>query len=561
MLNHYEILKEYFNNAAKNMLSRIDREPSSASYGYVKNNWSDYYEGDWYFGLLLACVEAYYFKGTDSYMNSEFLEGAETVMCGAERYIHEDGTMDLRVTNYHDPSLCAFSVRDFIGPALEIMVRNSNHTPLEDKVEAHIRAIISKMAPAIKNLGFHTPNHRWIICAALSYIKKYLNDDEAQTVMDKFFWEGIDCDEYGEYTERSTGIYNRICNHSFLSLTHTYDKKFLEYPIRNMRLMRSFYEPDNTICTIGSLRQDRGKSPDVDLYYFIYLPLALYTGDPEFAYFADRALKNIMAEASKRETPYEWLDAMMFYWFFAEPDWQKKETYEKIESYLPKRDLNVYIPNSGTGRVYLDGGATATVLRTTSPDFFKFQIGKYTVCARAGGAFFGYPHSQFRPKKMEKTEHGFRLISNEEAGYRSQFEEPPETSDWHRMDHSKRHIINVRHFDTVVDISFIDRKIAFDVSYGGDDLIPVKLEFMMTPGGKVETEQMNFITRAGDYVFLKNGSMIVRFDGGTAVKFSGGSYGHFAAEDMRGTEHVPSGMFTLCLDASTPAKMHFEIEY
>jgi hypothetical protein len=561
MLDHYKYHKQFFENGIYGLLSRVDRNPDDEEYGYVRNNWSDYYEGDWYFGIALAFVEAYYIEGIRSYHDDELLRAVDDIYSAIEKYIHEDGTMDLRVTNYHDPSLCAFVVRDTAGPMLELFDTFSTHTELEDKTEAHLRSIVKKMAPAIKHLGFHTPNHRWIFCAALSYIKKYLGDNEAQSVMDKFFWEGIDCDEYGEYTERSTGLYNRICNHSFVSLAHTYDKKFIEYPTRNMRLMRSFYEPDNSICTLGSLRQDKGKSQNVDFYYMIYLPLALSTRDPEFAFYSDRALNNILADGIKNDRPIEYIDAFIMYFLMSEPEWTKSETYESIPSYLPKRDLDIFLPNSGTGRVYLDGGATATVLRTSAPDFFKFQIGKYSIVARAGGAFFGNPHSQFRPKKMEKTENGFRLISNEEAGYRSQLDEPPETSDWHRMDHSKRHILNVRRFDTVVDISFSGRKVAFDVDFGGDEYIPVKFELTMTPGGKVETDNMNFIARAGDYVYLKNGGMTMRFDGGTSVKICGGAYKHFTAEDMRGTEHVPSDSFTVCFTGSTPDKLHFEIEY
>lgn len=560
MLDHYKILKEYFDNAAYGMLSRIDKDPKSPSYGYVKNNWSDYYEGDWFFGIALACVEAYYLKGIKSYHDAAFLDAAENVLSGAERFIHDDGTIDLRITNFHDPSLCAFVIRDTLGPMIEIISKNTEHTPKEDALSSHMISILERMAPAVKHLGFHTPNHRWIFCAALSFIKKYLGDDEAEEVMNKFFWEGVDCDEYGEYTERSTGIYNRICNHSFLSLTHTYDKKYLEYPTRNMRLMRSFYEPDNTICTLNSIRQDRGNTPDMNIYYFIYLPLALFTHDPEFAYFADRGLRYLMSDAEKSEKPFEYIDCMLMYWFFAEEEWQKPETFDGIPSYLPKRNLDIYLPDSGTGRVYLNG-ATATVLRTNHPDFFKLQIGRYSVFARFGGSFFGLPHSQFRPGKMEKTERGFRLISNEEAGYRSLLDEPPETSNWYRMDHSKRKMINVRHFDTVADISFEGRKVIFDISHSGDDLILTKLELVMTPNGKVETTDLNFIAKPNDYVYLKSGEMTVRFDGGTALKLVGGSYAHFSAENMRGTEQVPPGFFTVCLSGSTPGKIHLEMEY
>ena len=71
---------------------------------------------------------------------------------------------------------------------------------------------------------------------------------------------------------------------------------------------------------------------------------------------------------------------------------------------------------------------------------------------------------------------------------------------------------------------------------------------------------MAFTARADDYVYFKSGKMTVSY-GGTVFELTGGSCAHFAADNMRGTERVPSGTFTVCLTAITPGKLHLKIKY
>lgn len=557
MLNHFKIIKERYENSIYGYIDRIDLDSNSASYGTTPDRWNPMYEARSFAHAAYVLIIGYYLKGTKCYRDQKLLELASASLDGMNRYIYSDGSIDLRETNFHDPANCAFVVRDLIGPAAEVMMKLNEHTELEESVFSKLADIIKRLGKAMETLGFHTPNHRWVISSALAYVYKITKDENALEIMRKFFWEGIDCDEYGEYTERSTGTYNKICDMSFLQLTQvTGDKKYLEYAVRNMKLMRSFYEPDNTICTLNSMRQDRGKSPSIAMYYGVYLPLAIYTEDPEFAYYADRIFKNTLLEEDKTDNPRRGLDPLGAYWFIMNEDWEKK--MEEIPAYLPERDLDIYLPKSGTARV-LDGGRSLTVLRTTSPDFLKFQFGTHSVCARAGGSFFGFPHAQFRPKTMEKTENGFRLISHEEAGYRSQLETPPETSEWRMMDHSKRHIINIQHFDTTVDITPTKKGFAIDMEYSGSENIPTKLELLLDPDCKVELDQIEFVARPDDYIYLKNGSAIIRYRDGKVLKIDGGAYAHFYAENMRGTEPVPHGVLTLALTGSTPGKIHIEV--
>jgi len=560
MLNHYEFLSKHYALGIYDMINRIDRDPSSPGYGLVCEYNPEVADAAWYYTFAFSILLCYYIKGEACYRDEKILDAVDVVLDAGERMMHDDGTVDLHVTNFHDPSYCGFSVRDALGPMLDVIKKYTLHAPLEDKIEARLISMISRMGKAMEQFGFHTPNHRWIICSALSYVYKFTGDEKALDTMNKYLWEGIDCDEYGEYTERSTGVYNLICNRSFLFLAHTTgDKKYLEYPARNMRLMHSFYEPDKTICTMNSMRQDRGKtSITSDIYYTIYLPLALYTRDPEFAYYSDSFLRVLMGEAMKSESPYIYRDAEKMYWFLMHEEWQNG--FEDIPSCPPTRNRDIYLPDSGIARIYRDD-ATVTVVRSNSPDFFKLQTGKYSISARFAGSFFGAPHSQFRPKTMEKTEKGFKLISNEVAGYRSQFDEPPETSVWRHMDHSKRHIINMQSFDVTADVAVDGRTVTLDIEYGGADTIPIKLELMLDSGCRFETENVSFTSHPSDYIFLRSGKATITFDAHHKIEIDGGAYAHSMAENMRGAEHVPEGCFTICLTGKTPGKMHLTFKF
>ena len=554
MLDHFSYLRKYFAEGQMNTLKGVCRDKDSMFYGIHPEVWPNQVEASNFFYPVSHFVMAYYLKGYECYRNDAFMEAAELALTQGQRFIHDDGTTDLKMTNFHDPSNNAFIIRDSLGPAVDVMARNSQHTDAENRVEQLLIKTLIKMSKPMETLGFHTPNHRWIICSALSYVYKYTHDEEALNTIGKFLWEGIDCDENGEYTERSAGMYNHQCNISFIKYAYvTGDNSFLEYPIRNMKMMRSYYEPDGSICTMNSMRQDRGSSIGIDVYYDVYLTLALFTGDPEFAYYADMCLRRLMAEEVRVGHPIAYHDARLIYWTFVNDAWEEK--WKTIDSYLPDRKTDLYFEKSGIARVFSRNTAL-TVLRTNQPDFIKFQIGGSSMCVRAGGSFFGVPHAQFRAKTFEKTENGFRLSSTEEAGYRSQFDQPPITSEWRHMDHSLRRIINVRNFTTTFDIVPFDGGFSLDTSYAGDDDIPVKLELTFAPGCRVETDVFVFSARGGDYVYYKGGTVRLRFPTGGVLTIEGGSATHYGGEYLRGTEHVPADCFTLCLTSATPNGFH-----
>ena len=71
-------------------------------------------------------------------------------------------------------------------------------------------AIIRDAADALCHCGFHTPNHRWAIASVLMLCAKLFDKPECRTAAEAILKEGNDCNEDGEYAERSAGNYNRI---------------------------------------------------------------------------------------------------------------------------------------------------------------------------------------------------------------------------------------------------------------------------------------------------------------------------------------------------------------
>ena len=197
---------------------------------------------------------------------------------------------------------------------------------------------------------------------------------------------------------------------------------------------------------------------------------------------------------------------------------------------------------------------TTTVLATRGPVFFQMNYGTSILQCRFAGSFFGDPHSQFRGREIIPTEDGYKLICNEFAGYRSQFDEKPETSNWRRMDHSKRQTINVQNFRTEITVHILKDGATIDVETFGCERIPTKFEFSLMPGGKLFTDSIMMQPKAGDYMILREGNAQYFVDGLRYFEIEGGYSQHWNAEHMRGAVPVNPSKFTIAMTTSTPQK-------
>ena len=550
MKNHYELIKERFFKTFDPSFKReaVVNDPDRLPL-YLSTAGSDQgvTDGAEFASVLVSCTLAYYLEGSPRYRDPELLEHAYVGLCHYEEYMHEDGSDDLLTTNFHDPAQTGFHVHS-IYVVTELIARLTAHTPAEEKLFEKIKEILRKNGHAMATLGFHTPNHRWVISGALAIAYRYTGEQEFLDAIEEFVREGVDCDEYGQYAERSTGCYNNICNYSFELMGAFLERpEFYEYTRRNIRLMYHFIEPDGSVNTLASTRWDNSGSYSIAPYYPHYVLFGLMDRDPEFAYMADALYDKYGDFVLGDRLPF------MLTYLTLHPEIASR--YAEITPRAPKKDQSIFLANSRYVRIYKpERNLTMTAIGTRGPVFFQMNYGSSILQVRFAGSFFGDKYSQFRAREVVQTEDGYKLICDQNAGYKTRLPEKPETSDWWRMDHSKREVINVQNFHTEITLHILEDGVTMDIETSGCERIPTKLEISMAPGGKLFTRSIMAQPKAGDYFFFADDTAKYFVDGVRYFEIEGGFFQHWNAEHMRGSVPVSPSKFTLAMTASTPQK-------
>ncbi len=550
MKNHYQHLK-------KRLLAILERDLKVYRLQEDPEKWKEYLftagtnkgltDGIDYSSMVPRLIIAYYLEDSPYYRDDSLLERAYACLCRYEEFLHEDGSPDNPISNFHDPAHAGFQMLHMFSP-VELIARLTKHSAAEDQLYAKCLALMEKLGHAAATLGFHTPNHRWVISGALSVAYRHTKNPLFLNAIEEFLREGIDCDRYGEYTERSTGSYTAICNNALTTIAFWLDRpEYLEYPRRSLKLMMSFTEPDGTVNTLNSTRWDQGGLYTLQPFYCFYLLYALIDQNPEFAYIADSLLdeeKGLPASPRLQLT----MPILMLH-----PE--LRERMDELQSRKPDADQSLFMPENKIVRIYRpEKDLTMTALATRTPVFFQMNYGASILQARFAGSFFGDPHANFRARIIEATENGYKLICEESQGYRARLKEAPPTSNWRQMDHSKRGMINIQTLRTEITVHFLEDGATLDIETFGCERVPTKLELSMQPGGTLFTESLVMTPQAGDYAFLREGKAEYFLDGIRAFVIEGASCKHLAGKNMHGTIPVSPKNFTLTMTDVTPQK-------
>jgi len=123
----------------------------------------------------------------------------------------DSGCFDLLATNFDSAPDTGFMIK-----AIAPVVRASRLIDDEGarRVADTLGEIIHTAIPGMVKGGFHTPNHRWVLSAALSMSLELYPDMAGMETVEQYLAETIDIKADGEYIERSAGGYNAICNRS-----------------------------------------------------------------------------------------------------------------------------------------------------------------------------------------------------------------------------------------------------------------------------------------------------------------------------------------------------------
>ena len=407
--------------------------------------------------------------------------------------------------------------------------------------------IMHKALDAIREGGFHTPNHRWGIAAALLQGSNLFAAEKEfaaglKNRAEQYLAEGIDGDEDGEYAERSTGNYNAVVNNAMMAMyQETGDEAFLGYVDRNLSMMLTYMDPDDTIFTQNSTRQDQGKLEYADKYFYQYLYMCSREKNPAFDGAAHKIIKDNMERGDLAPDCLHIVmnhDEMMGYHF---------EEYGFLEEYRK------FFRHAGVLRVRKPS-YTYTVLNGKSA-FLYFKSKGTTLCVKIGESCCDIRN--FIPQTIEELPDGCRLEAEAQSWYYLPFKEKQDTSDWWKMDQSKREKLISSRLKTTLEIREKEQGLELNLKAEGLDRLPLRLEICIPAGVSIEHPAFALEAGAGESMILKDGYLEIH-DGLTTVEIGPG-FGEHSFKGHYSGEEINSAGYTVYANGYTPLEKHFSL--
>ena len=547
----YEITLKRFEKAMRPLLLSVSRDPNSLYYGksrhenglYETGNNLGYIERS---ALLYLCPDSVYYK-------DQALLDLILLLCeGLKDSVHEDGTDDLAISNFHQPEL-------FNTPCLCVAYRHLNALPSKTEKEQAVVDIlynwIGRFGEGLLSGGFHTPNHRWVLTSALFYVYNTLGAKDERYVRkaSKFLAEKIDIDENGEFSERSAGMYSAVSDKALCEIAVEASKpELFDLVKRNLFLVYRYLEKGHLIFTQNSRRKDKGEVGSDTLFGFdkyadICLIAYANTGDLTFLQILDSALK--------KQTTYDPPQIVLRPFF----DYPELRTLQPDFTALPslEEEFHAFYPDSNIVRVKKNG-ATYSLL-AGNPNFLYITAGNISIQARMCSSFFA--KAQFIPDMIEKLgETTYRMHMHTWADYKLPFDNPPEGSEHYwSMDYQSRESTCRCDYGYTVDFTFTDNGINLRILTEGTEKVPFKLEFITDPGVFVRAGDAMTKATEGNFLCAAKGDIRICNTAGDHITIKGAFAEHFYHKDMRGSIASPANKFMLYLTGFSPIDKTIDI--
>jgi hypothetical protein len=425
---------------------------------------------------------------------------------------HPDGTIDLPSTNFHSPPDTAF-VLEPVCTSLSVVRGTRLDAPAE--AVADLERFARAAGEALVGGGIHTPNHRWVVCAALARLHALFPDPRYVARIDEWLAEGIDIDEEGQFSERSTSVYSPTCDRALVTVARLLDREALLDPVRrNLEMTLHYLHADGEVVTEASRRQDQYRRGSVAGYHLPYRYLALRDGDGRFA-AAARLAERTAGDALAGDLIH----------FLDDPSLGRPLP---PDAPLPD-DFARHFRGSDLVRIRR-GPVSATLLGANSC-FLSFHKGAATLEAvRLASAFFG--KGQFVADRLE-VEKGRCVLTQALAG---PYYQPLPPADRHPdgagdpADRGKRPQSEVQRLVSRLVVRESAGVFEIDVDVAGTDRVPVAIELGFRRGG--ELEGVAPLAGTPDAFLLAQGTGEYRL-GPDTIRFGPGRAAH-TWTDLRG---------------------------
>jgi len=460
-----------------------DGIPNALSTGGYISRWS----------ISVSCPESIY------YASANLLQSIEIGAQYLTKAQHSDGTIDLLGSNFHSPPDTAFSV-DNVALAYQLIAAIKG----AEKALIPLKKYLLKAGEALIVGGIHTPNHRWVVAAALLKLNTIWPDKRYVARAEEWLLEHIDIDPDGQYTEKSAGGYTAIVNRMLIEMAKGLKKpEILDAVRKNLNMTMYYVHPNGEVVTEASNRQDKGTIKFLNSYYYSYRYLALLDQNGEFAAMC-RLIEKSSAHANSEHLNY----------FLLEPDlWKELPSVKN----LPTNYVKTF-PYSGIVRIRR--GQWDTTILSNNPGFLTFHKGSAVLQGmRIAASFFG--KGQFQSSDIKQEGNNWILKNALEGPYYQPY--PPDKidpqGDLSKMPRTMRPKSEVQNLSYVVGISEHEEGINIDFEIKGTEGVPVTLELIFRPGGKLKGVN-SVMGKPNSYLFAdKEGSYSVGED---TIKFSPG---------------------------------------
>ena len=149
-------------------------------------------------GFVSALASAACAPGSKYYKSTELVEPLRLALGYLLAAQHpEDGTVDYYATNFHSPPDMAF-ILEVVCPACVLL--RASPVPALAALAGELGKFITRGADGLVTGGVHTPNHRWVVCAALASAHALFPDPRYVARIDQWLAETVDLDPDGQYT-------------------------------------------------------------------------------------------------------------------------------------------------------------------------------------------------------------------------------------------------------------------------------------------------------------------------------------------------------------------------
>ncbi len=470
-----------------------------------------FYDGNLYItpghvgGFLISACNAISTPESSYFKSTQLLKEMQDASQGLLALQHTDGTIDLLDTNFHSTPDTAFLIKE-LAPAFNRFKK----TPMQgaEKTVSNLEKFLKLAGEALTVGGIHTPNHRWVVSAALMRVYQVFPDQRYFVRINQWLSEHIDLDPDGQYTEKSTGGYSGIVDRSLVTVAIGLKKPELLDPVRkNHNMMQYYLHPNGEVVTEASNRQDKGTIGNLDGYYYSLRYLSILDNNGEYA--------NMCRMIEKRS--FNALGGYLGYFLEDPMLWKDLPSDKPLKTNYAKA-----FPYSGVVRVRRNEW-DCTIL-SSNPGWLTFHKEQVMLQAmRLASSFFG--KGQFQSSEIKQEGNAWVLKSTLEGPYFQPFpsDQIPGDGDWDKMPKSKRKQSEVQILTTTVNISESGNGVQVDIDMQGTDHVPVALELIFRKGGTFAGVKEH-PSKKDAYLFdQKEGSYTMN---GQSIKFGPGQSAH-----------------------------------